>query len=355
MQFGVREICDVVLKAKANQKVGNRIFYRNEPVLYFDTLTTSSMEGAATTVYAQGGRGNARLISWDGERTVTFNMTDALLSPESFSILSGAGLINGADEEANIIVHQTERIEITEESEGAGVIAVSNKPYIPDGSKENFIYVMVLDGAGQVNSEPYLYDYTDGDPDEKGLYPIVLKTEVACDSENDGHPYAADNKAPKLGDVVLVDYYSKKVGSGVYQIDITPDKFGGAYYLEASTLFRDRATGQDMPAEFIIPNCRIQSNFTFTMASSGDPSTFDFVIDAFPDYTRFNRTQKVLAEIQIVGVEADDMLTRISTKSTDKLNSDGIIVDPSTLIAARECEKDDNGVVTAHAEEVSFS
>ena len=59
MKFGVREICDVVLKAKAAQKVGNKIFYKNEPVIYFDTLKTSSMEGAATTVYAQGGTGNA--------------------------------------------------------------------------------------------------------------------------------------------------------------------------------------------------------------------------------------------------------------------------------------------------------
>ena len=29
MKFGVREICDVVLKAKANQKIGNKIFYKN--------------------------------------------------------------------------------------------------------------------------------------------------------------------------------------------------------------------------------------------------------------------------------------------------------------------------------------
>ena len=54
MKFGVREICDVVLKAKSAMKVGNKIFYANEPVIYFDTLKTSSMEGAATTVYAQG-------------------------------------------------------------------------------------------------------------------------------------------------------------------------------------------------------------------------------------------------------------------------------------------------------------
>jgi hypothetical protein len=50
-----------------------------------------------------------------------------------------------------------------------------------------------------------------------------------------------------------------------------------------------------MPAEFIIPNCKIQSNFTFTMASSGDPSSFTFTMDAFPDYTRFDHSKKVLA------------------------------------------------------------
>ena len=86
MKFGVREICDVVLKAKATQKVGNKVFYKNEPVIYFDTLKTSSMEGAATTVYAQGGRGNSRLIAWEGEKTVTFTIEDALISVLSLSI-----------------------------------------------------------------------------------------------------------------------------------------------------------------------------------------------------------------------------------------------------------------------------
>ena len=97
MKFGIREICDVVLKAKAAQKVGNKIFYKNEPVCYFDTLKTSSLEGQATTVYAQGGRGNSRLVAWEGERTITFTMEDALISPEGFMILSGAGLTDASE------------------------------------------------------------------------------------------------------------------------------------------------------------------------------------------------------------------------------------------------------------------
>ena len=65
-KFGIREICDVVFKALADgQVIGNKKFSKGQPVLYFDTLKTSSLEQAATTVYAQGGRGNARLIAWD--------------------------------------------------------------------------------------------------------------------------------------------------------------------------------------------------------------------------------------------------------------------------------------------------
>jgi hypothetical protein len=110
---------------------------------------------------------------------------------------------------------------------------------------------------------------------------------------------------------VMVDYYTPKT-SGARQIEITPDKFGGNYYLEASTLFRD-TNGIDMPAEFIIPNCKIQSNFNFTMASSGDPSTFTFTMDAFPDYTRFDKSKKVLCAIQIIDVAGNADLERTST------------------------------------------
>ena len=66
MKFGVSEICDVVLRAKSTQKIGNKTFEKDEPVIYFDTAKTSTIEGAATTVYAQGGKGNSRLIAWEG-------------------------------------------------------------------------------------------------------------------------------------------------------------------------------------------------------------------------------------------------------------------------------------------------
>lgn len=53
MQFGVREICDVVFRAKDEQKIGNRIFEKHEPVIYFDSAKTSTMESSSSTTYAQ--------------------------------------------------------------------------------------------------------------------------------------------------------------------------------------------------------------------------------------------------------------------------------------------------------------
>ena len=67
MKFGVREICNVVFRAKSKMTIGNTTFEKNQPVLYIDTAKTSTMEGAATTVYATGGRGNTNLIAWEGQ------------------------------------------------------------------------------------------------------------------------------------------------------------------------------------------------------------------------------------------------------------------------------------------------
>lgn len=316
MKFGVREICNVVLKAKAAQKVGNKIFYKNEPVLYFDTLKTSSMEGAATTVYAQGGRGNARLVAWEGERTVTFTMEDALISPEGFMILSGAGLIEAS---ANKPIYQ-HIVETTDDIEANGqtlTIWIEKEPYLPEGKKENFAYVMIMKN-GEAASEPYIPEHNDQgiEPDEEhdGKYPIYITASHVdyVAGEDAGSVYGLSEGTEFDGvESVLVDYYVEKT-EGAKQIEITADKFGGNYYLEASTLFRNQ-DGVDLPAEFIIPNCKIQSNFTFTMASSGDPSTFTFTMDAFPDYTRFDKSKKVLAAIQIIDTAGSMDIHRLQT------------------------------------------
>ena len=273
MKFGVREIADVVFKAKSDVKIGTKTFRRGQPVLYIDTATTSSLEESTTTVYAQGGKGNVRLIAWEGEKQVTFTVEDALLSPIGFSVLSGAGLFKHDTQEVH--VHSTSmayvgatdgKIDLTD------ALAASEKI---DATAP--VFVSVAEDDGSVTGE-------------------LLENLVVS---GDGKSLTGATET-YYGKTVFVDYYVVKSAAKVSELQIEAENFGGYYYVEASTLFRDQSTGKDMPAEITLPNVKIQSNFTFSMAATGDPSTFTFTMDAFPGYTYFDRTKKVMAVIQIV-------------------------------------------------------
>ena len=277
MKYGIREICDVVFKAKTQVQIGNKTFSAGQPVIYFDTLKTSSMEGAATTVYAQGGKGNARLMAWEGERTVTFTMEDALISEVGLSVLTGAGLIE-PKEGKPLSIHTTARFAVGE----------TYKIYEEmNTTADAAAYAMGLDENDDViEMVPATGEVTKATDNTKAFTTLSLSR--------------AFTDTTKIK-TVLFDFYVYKK-SGAKQIEITADKFGGTYYVEASTLFRDQ-NGGDHPAEFVIPNAKLQSNFNFSLASSGDPSTFTFTLDAFPDYTKFDRTKKVFAAIQVVDDE----------------------------------------------------
>lgn len=309
-------------------KVGNKVFYKHEPVIYFDSLKTSTLEGAATTVYATGGRGNARLAAWEGERTVTFTMEDALISTLGLAILTGAGVMD-ATAAKPVYQHVTETVKVKEykadtEADAEPLISLKEKPHAINN--EDYIYVMKLDDQGNVMTEPFIYingdDKTAGTVD--GITITSVENVIIIKDSNYSIDYTenADHEI-KAGDVVLVDYYVKRTADA-QEITITADKFGGNFYVEASTLFRDAGTGVDMPAEFIIPNAKVQSNFTFTMASSGDPSTFTFTMDAFPDYTRFNKEEKVFSAIQIITDATSDDYVRVATdaSASDKAGTD---------------------------------
>ena len=271
MKFGVREICDVVFKAKSDMKIGQHTFKKGQPVLYIDTAKTSALEGTSTSVYATGGKGNTRLLSWEGERALTFTVEDALLSPIGFAILSGAGLFKGKDTE-KVHVHTTARAFV----DGNGIIDLNDilaEGEVIDSAAPIFVAIVEDDGSitGQLVEN------------------LTLEARKLTGAESD---MRSKN--------VFVDFYLVKNSAAVSEIQIDAASFGGNFYVEASTLFKEQSSGTDLPAELTFPNVKIQSNFTFNMSSTGDPSTFSFVMDAFPGYTMFNKNKEVICAIQIL-------------------------------------------------------
>ena len=528
MKFGVRQIANVVFRATQNQKIGSREFQKGQPVFYLDTAKTSSVEGAATTVYATGGRGNTRLISWEGEKTLTFTVEDALLSPVSFAMLSGAGVVKGSEDEY-VHFHQTtttsassdgkidltnalepnERIDDTApffvmkiDDDGdltGGLIkgdfsldkddddnikgkiitysgdknardnfenfnnsenaykfpfdlnkthsasqeeidkwesatsnrianpsqnAVLGEPipkkylktaaglyYLPEeifkvknldtkaettlklpielrqpqftaaelnaqgldsangyvvtnytvkktasaseisrweensGLKTSFYTQAIYDqysGKSDENYHLYLYVKEIGSENSAGagtqialtknLKNLIIRKYFGIDATSNDTTYSTARQAQEDSfekaykatvaeaafkeitstGTFMVDYYVIKPSATVTELQIDAENFAGYYYVEADTLFRRQIDGKDLPANLTFPNVKIQSNFTFSMASTGDPSTFTFTMDAFPGYTYFDNTKKVLCAIQIV----DDKTTKTSTRDS---------------------------------------
>ena len=277
MKFGVREICNVVFRAKDAMKIGSATFAKGQPVLFMDSAKTSTLESAATSVYAQGGRGNTRLVTWEGEKTLTFTVEDALLSPISFAMLSGAGVVKGDPKKNDEVhVHMTTTTTVGD----SGKVDLTNALGAEDKiCKTAPIFVMEV-------------EKDDGSLTGK-IYPSTIdETAKTLTITGEDIPAAATP--------IMVDYYVLKKAANVTELQIDAEKFAGYFYVEADTLFRAQKDGKDYPANITLPNVKIQSNWTFSMASTGDPSTFTFTMDAMPGYTYFDQTKKVLCVIQVV-------------------------------------------------------
>lgn len=164
---------------------------------------------------------NPRLIAWDGEKTLTFTIEDALMSPTSFAMLSGAGLVHGkkTGDKNPIYVHATydmvaetvnDKIvaKLTDEDRNGATLIVT---------KEAPIYPVTLDSAGaQAN---YLSAVTDKQVftvDGKALTAVTLGDhgEIAAEGKTIAFELGADepgdskqDAAVKAGDTVRIDCY----------------------------------------------------------------------------------------------------------------------------------------------------
>jgi hypothetical protein len=165
-------------------------------------------------------------------------------------------------------------------SESGGKLTIDLSDAVADGEKvcedDGFTYVALTEDDGSISS------VIDADK-------IAVKDNVITITDT----------TVEAGDSVFVDYYILKTQATIDELQIDAEHFAGYYYVEADTLFRRQSDGADLPANLTFPNVKIQSNFTFTMASTGDPSTFTFTMDAYPGYTLFDKTKKVLCVMQI--------------------------------------------------------
>lgn len=293
MKFGIREAVDVVFKAQDDMTIGSKTFKQGQPVLYFDTLKTSTSETNAATVYAMGGKGNPRLIAWDGDKQQTFTFEDALISEEGMAILAGAGLFEAGEDGTNSILAHS-KIKVTPDSNG--VIDIKSGLF-PHPNAEN---ASNTDYAGAFNSNYQMWIL---ELDDEGN--IVGDAVKANTANVTGNVINVSNEGIEDYEkkTYLLDFYCD-VASKMKEISIEASKFGGTFYVEGDTLFRD-TKGTDYPAQLVFPKLKVQTAMNFSLSSTGDPSTFTFTGDAFPGVVNGGRANvKVLSAIHVIDIPA---------------------------------------------------
>lgn len=347
MKFGVRECANIVFRAKTPTSIGKYKFKAGQPVLYIDSATTSTVEQSTTSVYAQGGRGNVRLISWEGEKTLTFTVEDALLSPISLAMLSGADLFQGSSTVSKVHFHTTSTATMKISGTGASQVATIDLSEVL-GAQETLcstndspIFVIITDDSGDITGEMIegskveigkisgsTFTPASGD----GVYQAIRITKPSVIGKQS---WAGSAKTLTDGEqiAVFVDYYLDKNAQAVDELQIAADNFAGNYYVEADTLFRRKKDGIDMPANLTFPNVKIQSNLSFSLSGTGDPSTFTFTMDALPGYTYFDKSREVLCVIQVIEdqTNADKIINPVMPHN-EVLEHDSTEIDDSHYI-----------------------
>lgn len=242
-KYGIKEVADVTFYKLDNAGVP---MY---PVLYLDTLKVSTIEQTAETTDARGGKGNAKLISWDYNKEINVTLEDALFSAKSLAIMFGDGNIKpytGTD----TYIMKTEEVTI------------------PLGTTNSTVT--------NVKKGTTYWSTTFAAPDGK-LYtkvnPKFYKNDVSGTKRDDTDvTNLADSEVLKAGETYFCTYDLLVSGS---VIDVSANSFPGTYYITGDTYARSNNSGNDQFFQFIIPKAKVTSENTITLEAEGDPSVFN--------------------------------------------------------------------------------
>ena len=179
-KFGVKEVADVRFypanALKINSTTGKLEFAEKsdgskyteaDKKLEFTTLKVSNLEITAETTDARGGKGNAKLLTWDHSREGTLTLEDALLSLDCLQALmgEGTGKINGT---ANDVVR------ITTDSFASNYCVVGTTFAKDQSTGEDHLFTFFVPNA-KVGTDLSLEMSADGDPSVFNMTLTVLR------------------------------------------------------------------------------------------------------------------------------------------------------------------------------------
>lgn len=253
--FGVKELNEVVLKAKTPMIFGNRQLEIGEPVMYFENISMSLLTEQSHPIMARGGWGNMPHVIWEDRSEVQFTINEGVMSAISMGILFSAG-VTGNPSNNRILVPQRDGPFILDAN---GQIELTHKPYL---QRKVFIYEYERDVA-QKKVYGKVSDQTD--------------TIITVYQDKVGTP--AD-----ITKQYIVDYYYEYTDEALIYT-IQKERFKGLFTLEGKFYAKDENDGINYTNLMYMPKVRVVSDINLRLGERADPTVAVFNIIGMPENT----------------------------------------------------------------------
>lgn len=262
----------IILDKYAIKEVADVMFYEldskgapSAPVLYLDTLKTSTLSQSSEVVDARGGKGNVKILSWDTNKELTIEMEDAVYSAKSLGIMFGGDMKVYGDKQE---VLKTLRYSLES-------IKESGNDYLTFDIAGNQLYI------AKTLVSAFSYQRTDG-TEVSDPVPMAAATIDWTTGKNTGGTQAIDFITFDLLDCTS-SAVARADGNGVINggvtIDIGAEFNSNTYYITGDTYARNVASGKDEFLQFIIPKGKVSAeDVSLTMEADGDPATFSMTV-----------------------------------------------------------------------------
>lgn len=227
-------------KSFANREVADLMFVEystKKPFMNFELANTTGYDLEGDTVFAYGGQGHPKRVSFSGNRSGTFRVETQMQTMKLYEMITGAEVKDGTE---------FLQREVLAAADG-GVLTLAKEPV------ENSVYV-----------------YTEADD---------------CGTAIEEPTVAASNKTVTVAGATTgakyIVYYLTKM-TGVQRLNINTRSFPRAFTIYGET-YEKTEDDEIVPYKMIAYKAVPQSNFSVDFSNEGDPTSLSITFDLMAD------------------------------------------------------------------------
>lgn len=279
--FGIKELYQVTLRAKAPMQFGTRHIEAEEPVLYFEKVNMATLREVNRPIMARGGWANMPHVIWEDRSEVEFSMSEGVMSSIGMGVLLSAHVTESSTTEPLLVPKR----------EG---------PYTPfekeiEGETCNIVY---LDNWPSTKKKVFIFDY-DRKVAQRKIYGKYIHNIPDQFDDTKERPCVALYKDKELTEIAdldrayIVDYYYQYTDEAlVYTVQ--KERFNGLFTLEGKFYSKDENDGVNYTNLLYMPKVRVVSDIDLRLGERADPTTSVFNIIGLPENTVNHRDGLIL-------------------------------------------------------------